>query len=81
MTASGNLETHVKGGFGVQSDWPQLCHPVSKVGVRLQWERIEENDIHQAGNAQIIIGMLNQKIVTTGEVIRKEILEQLSEHL
>ena len=36
ITASGSLETHVKGGFGVQSDWPQLCHLVSKVGVRLQ---------------------------------------------
>ena len=41
-TASCNLETHVKGGFGVQSDWPQLCHLVSKVGVRLHWEKVEE---------------------------------------
>ena len=82
MTASGNLETHVKGGFGVQSHWPQLCHLVSKFGVRLQWERIEENNIHQAGNAQIIIGTLGPKIVITGKVIRKEILEKrLSEDL
>ena len=54
MTASGNLETHVKGGFAVQSDWHQLCHLVSKVGVRLQWERIEENDAHHAGNARLL---------------------------
>ena len=26
--ASGHLETNVKGGFGVQSDWPQLCNLV-----------------------------------------------------
>ena len=60
MTASGNLETQVKSGFGVQSDWPQLCRLVRKVGVRLQFE---ENDIYQAGNAQIITGTLNQKIM------------------
>ena len=76
------MEAHVKGGFGGQSDWPQLCHLVSKVGVRLHWEKVEENDIHQAGKAEIIIGTLNQNIFTTGKVIRKEILEkQLSEKL
>ena len=39
---SGNLKTNVKGSFGVQSDWPQLCHLVNKVGVILQWEKQEK---------------------------------------
>ena len=29
--ASGHLETNVKGGFGAQSDWPQLCNLVKKL--------------------------------------------------
>ena len=28
------LKTNVKGGFEVISDWPHLCHMVTKVGVR-----------------------------------------------
>ena len=34
-TAKDNLKTHFKGGFRDKSDWPQLCHLLSKVGVRL----------------------------------------------
>ena len=50
--------------------------------MRLHFEKVEENDIHQAGKAKIIIGTLSQNIFTTGKVIRKGILEkQLSEEL
>ena len=73
--ASGHLETNVKCGFGVQSDWPQLCYLVEKVGVKLHWEKSGENDIIEAGHAQVIIGSENVKIVT-GKLIRKDILEK-----
>ena len=71
----------MKGGFGVQSDWPQLCNLVKKVGVQLHWEKSGENNIIEAGHAQVIIGSEKVKIVT-GKLIRKNILEkQLSDDL
>ena len=32
---NGLLDTHIKGGFGVQSDWPQLFHLVTKIEAEL----------------------------------------------
>ena len=79
--ASGRLETNVKGGFGVQSDWPKLCNLVKKVRVKLHCEKSGENDLIEAGHAQVIIGSEKVKIVT-GKLIRKSILEkQLSDDL
>ena len=66
----GHLETNVKGGFGVQSDWLQLCNLVKKVGVKPHWEKSGENNITEARHAQVIIGSENVKIVT-GKLIRK----------
>ena len=34
---SGTSETHIKGGFGVQPDWPQLFHLVQKINANLKW--------------------------------------------
>ena len=48
---NGMLETHIKGGFGVQSDWPQLFHLVQKINANLKWEKNTE-DLYSAGNAQ-----------------------------
>ena len=52
MQENGMLETHVGGGFGVQSDWPQLFHLVKKINANLKWEKNME-DPYCAGNAQL----------------------------
>ena len=49
----GKLKTNVKGGFGVVSDWPHLCHMVTEVGVTLKWENEYEADVMKCGAAQI----------------------------
>ena len=51
---NGLLDTHIKGGFGVQSDWPQLFHLVTQIEAELNWEENTE-DIPYAGNAQLIL--------------------------
>ena len=50
---SRKLQVNVKGGFGVSSDWPQLCRLVRKLNVELTWEYPEEQDLMLAGNTQI----------------------------
>ena len=37
------LDTHIRGGFGVSSDWPHLHHLISKLNLKLVWERRAEN--------------------------------------
>ena len=79
---NGLLDTHIKGGFGVQSDWSQLFHLVTKIDAELNWEENTE-DIHCAGNAQLILKSEEgrTKILFTKR-IRKEIIEyQLSKEL
>ena len=51
---NGLPDTHIKGGFGVQSDWLQLFHLVTQIEAELNWEEDTE-DIHCAGNAQLIL--------------------------
>ena len=53
--ASGHLDTNVKGGFGVESDWPQQCNLVKKAALKFHWEKSGENDIIEAGHTQVII--------------------------
>ena len=76
------LETHIKGGFGVQSDWPQLFHLVQKINANLKWEKNTE-DLYCAGYAQLIMkSEHNGTRVVQNDRIRKEIIEdQLSKDL
>ena len=79
---NGMSETHIKGGFGVQSDWPQLFHLVQKINANLNWEKNTE-DLYSAGNAQLIMkSEHNGTRVVQNDRIRKEIIEdQLSKDL
>ena len=71
---------HIKGGSGVQSDWPQLFHLVTKIEAELNWEENTE-DIHCAGNAQLILGSEEGRILFNKR-IQKEIIEnQLNKEL
>ena len=76
------LETHMKGGFGVQPDWPKLFHLVQKINANLKWEKNTE-DLYCAGNAQLIMKLEhNGTGVVQNDRIRKEIIEgQLSKDL
>ena len=74
---NGMLETHITGGFGVQSDWPQLFHLVQKINANLKWENNTE-DLYCAGNAQLIVKLEhNGTRVVQNDRIRKEIIESL----
>ena len=83
---NGLLDTHIKGGFGVQSDWPQLFHLVTKIDARidaeLKWEENTE-DIHCAGNAELILKYAEGRTrILCSKRIRKEIIDdQLSKEL
>ena len=79
---NGLPDTHIKGGFGVQSDWPQLFHLVTKIEAELNWEDNTE-DIHCAGNAQLILKLEEGRTrILFNKRIRKEIIEnQLSKEL
>ena len=45
---SGTLETNIKGGFGVQSDWPQLFNLLMKINAELNWRKIQKTYTAQA---------------------------------
>ena len=79
---NGLLDTHIKGGFGVQSDWPQLFHLVTKIEAELNWKENTE-DIDCAGNAQLILKSEEGRTRTLfNKRIRKEIIEnQFSKEL
>ena len=48
---NGDLETNIRGGFGLISDWPHLHHIAVKLGLRLTWEHPESHNLMQCGNA------------------------------
>ena len=78
---SGTLETNIKGGFGVQSDWPQLFNLVMKINAELKWEKNTE-DLHGAGNAQLILKSGDKTKILQSNRIRKEVIEdQLNREL
>ena len=58
----GIIETNIKGGFGVASDWPQLNKLAGKLRVSLTFENVEVEELMDAGNAVL----LNEN----GDVIR-----------
>ena len=41
---NGLLDTNIKSGFGVKSDWPHLNHLTQKVDAKIQWEFPEQRD-------------------------------------
>ena len=77
---SGKLQVNIKGGFGVSSDWPQLCRLVRRLNVELTWEYPEEQDLLPAGNTQITFNCEKSsttKVLTTRQKIRNELLERI----
>ena len=48
------LETHIKGGFDVQSDWPHRFNLVKTINTNLKWEK-NTKDLHHAGKAQLMM--------------------------
>ena len=78
---NGLLDTHIKGGCGVQSDWPQLFTLVEKMNAELKWERCSE-DLNDAGRAQLILRSATGSKIVTHKSIRKELIkEQLNKEL
>ena len=71
---SGTLETNIKGGFGVQSDWPQLLNLVMKLNAELKLEKNTE-DLHGAGNAQLILKSGDKTKILQSNRMRKEVIE------
>ena len=71
---SGTLETNIKGGFGVQSDWPQLFNLVMKMNAELKWEKNTE-DLHSADNAQLILKSGDKTKILQSNRIHKEVIE------
>ena len=70
------LDTNLKGGFGVKSDWPHLNHLTQKVDAKILWEFPEQPDlIMSTGNAQVILTVDTTTKVIIGKAIRKEVLE------
>ena len=49
---NGHLDTHVRGGFGVISDWPQLQRLTYSLDLSLSWE-IDSGDFMQNGKVLI----------------------------
>ena len=76
INENGLLDTHIKGGFGVQSDWPQLVTLVEKINAELKWERCSE-DLNDAGHAQIILRSATGSKIVTHKSIRKELIKEL----
>ena len=76
---TGKLKTNIKGGFGVQSDWPQLCYLIHRAGATLKWEHSEKIDLMQAGNAQLIYKCEKTNVtqIITGKQIRTDLVEKL----
>ena len=76
---TGKLKTNIKGGFGVQSDWPQLCYLIHRAGTTLKWEHSEKIDLMQAGNAQLIYKCEKTNVtqIITGKQIRTDLVEKL----
>ena len=48
---NGNLDTHIIGGFGTISDWPQLHRLLRKLQLKAQWEHPRAVDLMEAGAA------------------------------
>ena len=81
INENGLLDTHIQGGFGVQSDWRQLFTLVEKMNAELKWERCSE-DLNDAGRAQLILRSATGSKIVTHKSIRKELIkEQLNKEL
>ena len=48
------IETNIKGGFGVASDWPQLNKLAGKLRVSLTFENLEVEELMDAAMACIM---------------------------
>ena len=81
-TSKGALvDTHIKEGFGVQSDQPQLFKLVKKLNDEWKQERSSE-DLHNEGSIQLILrSTTGSKIVACKSVRKGLIKEQLSREL
>ena len=81
---NGQLNTNIKGGFGLISDWPHLHHPTNKVGTQLHEEN-NDNNLMNCGRVCVKFHCqrtFKLKTILERGRIKSEILEkQLFENL
>ena len=78
----GIIETNIKGGFGVASDWPHLNKLAGKLRVSHTFENIEVEELMDAGNAVLLYE--NGDVIRYGsnKALRKKLtLQQLETEL
>ena len=68
---NGLLDTNIKCGFGLKSDWSHSNHLVQKVDAKIQWET-EQLDLMSTGNAQVIVTVDTSTKVIVGKIIEKK---------
>ena len=78
----GIIETNIKGGFGVASDWPQLNKLAGKLRVSLTFENVEVEELMDAGNAVLLYENGDVIRYSSNKVLRKKLmLQQLETEL
>ena len=56
-SSKGVIETNIKGGFGIASDWSQLNKLAGKLRVSLTFENIEVKELMDAGHVVLLYQM------------------------
>ena len=72
LKENGHLDTNIKGSFGVQSDWPQLCLLARKISIKILWANTHGNDLMLAGKAHVF---QNDQQFRNEKSIRKMLIE------
>ena len=72
LKENGHLDTNIKGGFGVQSDWPQRCLLARKLLIKILWDSTYENELMLAGKAYVF---QNDQQFRNEKSIRKKLIE------
>ena len=52
---NGSIETNIKGGFGVTSDWPQSNQLARKMGITLEFEQCPAENLLDAGRVRVVL--------------------------
>ena len=77
--SNGDLETNIRGSFGLISDWPHLNHIAVKLDLRLTWEHPENQNLMKCGNALTSFEYKcsnTTKVFATSQKIRPEIIDK-----
>ena len=72
----GVIETNIKDGFGVASDWPQLNKLAGKLRVSLTFENVQVEELMDAGN--VVLLYENGDVIRYGsnKALRKKLMLQ-----